>query len=220
MGCVLIKVLLVDDHNLVRTGMRRMLADVSDIQVVGDASTGEEAIALVKTLKPHVVLMDVQMPGIGGIEATRKLVQTFPHLAILVVTVCEEDPFPSRILRAGAKGYITKGTCLEEMVNAIRKVAAGQRHLSAGVAALLADNWLEKDKKEQSPFEELSEREMQVALMIVNCKSNQEIADSLFLSPKTISTYRSRIYEKLSVDNDVRLTHLAMRFGYVQNDRS
>lgn len=216
----MIKVLLVDDHDLVRMGMKRMLADVADVQVVGDASTGEDAIKLVKSLKPHVVLMDVQMPGIGGIEATRKLAQSFPRLAILVVTVCEEEPFPSRILKAGAMGYITKGTGLQEMVDAIRKVASGQRYLSADVAALLADNWLEKDKKEQSPFDELSEREMQVALMIVNCKNSQEIADTLFVSPKTISTYRYRIYEKLKVDNDVKLTHLAMRFGYVQGDKT
>lgn len=215
----MIKVLLVDDHDLVRMGMKRMLADVADIEVVGDACNGEDAIRLVKSLKPHVVLMDVQMPGIGGIEATRKLSHLFPRLGILVVTVCEEEPFPSRILKAGATGYITKGTGLEEMLDAIRKVAAGQRYLSADVASQLAGNWLEKDKKDESPFELLSDRELEVALMIVNCKSSQEIADTLFVSPKTISTYRYRIYEKLEIDSDVKLTYLAMRFGYVQGDK-
>ncbi|PTQ88525.1 LuxR family two component transcriptional regulator [Agitococcus lubricus] len=220
MGCVLIKVLLVDDHDLVRMGMNRMLSDVADINVVGEASNGEDAIKLVKSLKPHVVLMDVQMPGIGGIEATRKLAQLFPQLGILVVTICEEEPFPSRILKAGALGYITKGTDFREMETAIRRVASGQRYLSADVASQLADNWLEKDKKTESPFELLSEREMQVAMMIVNCKSSQEIADSLFVSPKTISTYRYRIYEKLAIDSDVKLTHLAIRFGFVQGDKA
>lgn len=219
MGWVLIKVLLVDDHDLVRMGISRMLSDVADIQVVGEACTGEAAIKLVRELKPHVVLMDVQMPGIGGVEATRKLALSFPDLGILVVTVCEEEPFPSRILKAGALGYITKGTDLAEMVCAIRKVALGQRYLSADVAALLADNWLEKDKKNASPFELLSEREMQVATMIVNGRSVQEIADYLFVSPKTISTYRHRIYDKVAVDNDVQLTYLAMRFGLVQGDK-
>ena len=212
--------LLVDDHELVRMGMSRMLSDVSDITVVGEACNGEEALTLAKKLKPNVVLMDVQMPGIGGIEATRKLAHLFPQLAILVVTICEEEPFPSRILKAGAMGYITKGTDLQEMVLAIRKVASGQRYLSADVAAQLASNWLEKDKITESPFELLSEREMRVAMMIVNCQSNQEIADSLFISPKTISTYRYRIYEKLDVDSDVKILHLALRFGLVQSDKN
>ncbi len=216
----MITVLLVDDHELVRMGMSRMLSDVPDITVIGEACNGEDAITLVRKLKPKVVLMDVQMPGIGGIEATRKLAQSFPQLAILVVTICEEEPFPSRILKAGALGYITKGTDLQEMVLAIRKVAAGQRYLSAEVAAQLAGNWLEKDKVVESPFELLSERELQVAIMIANCRSAQEIADQLFLSPKTISTYRYRIYEKLEVDNDVKLTHLAIRFGFVQSDKN
>ena len=212
--------LLVDDHELVRMGMSRMLSDVSDITVVGEACNGEEALTQAKKLKPHVVLMDVQMPGIGGIEATRKLAHLFPQLAILVVTICEEEPFPSRILKAGAMGYITKGTDLQEMVLAIRKVASGQRYLSADVAAQLASNWLEKDKITESPFELLSEREMRVAMMIVNCLSNQEIADTLFISPKTISTYRYRIYEKLDVDSDVKILHLALRFGLVQSDKN
>ena len=108
----MIKVLLVDDHELVRMGMSRMLSDVGDITVVGEACNGEEALTQAKKLKPNVVLMDVQMPGIGGIEATRKLAHLFPQLAILVVTICEEEPFPSRILKAGAMGYITKGTGL------------------------------------------------------------------------------------------------------------
>jgi two-component system invasion response regulator UvrY len=213
-------VLLVDDHELVRMGMSRMLSDVSDITVVGEACNGEEALTLTKKLTPYGVLMDVQMPGIGGIEATRKLAHLFPQLAILVVTICEEEPFPSRILKAGAMGYITKGTDLQEMVLAIRKVASGQRYLSADVAAQLASNWLEKDKITESPFELLSEREMRVAMMIVNCLSNQEIADTLFISPKTISTYRYRIYEKLDVDSDVKILHLALRFGLVQSDKN
>lgn len=216
----MINVLLVDDHELVRMGMSRMLSDVVDISVVGEACNGEDALMMVRQLKPHVVLMDVQMPGIGGIEATRKLAHSFPQLGILVVTACEEEPFPSRILKAGALGYITKGTDLEEMVLAIRKVAVGQRYLSADVAAQLAGNWLEKDKVNTSPFELLSEREMQVATMIVNCRGNQEIADSMFISPRTISTYRYRIFEKLAVDSDVKLTHLAIRFGLLQSDKN
>ena len=211
MGWVLIKVLLVDDHDLVRMGISRMLSDVADIQVVGEACTGEAAIKLVRELKPHVVLMDVQMPGIGGVEATRKLALSFPDLGILVVTVCEEEPFPSRILKAGALGYITKGTDLAEMVCAIRKVALGQRYLSADVAALLADNWLEKDKKNASPFELLSEREFQVFLRLAKGESVTEIGEHLSLSVKTVSTYRTRIMEKMNLKTNSDLTYYAMK---------
>lgn len=212
----MIKVLIVDDHDLVRMGISRMLTDVKGIVVVGEASSGEDALRMVQELKPHVVLMDVQMPGIGGLEATRKLVQNFPDLHILAVTVCEEEPIPSMILKAGAHGYITKGSPLPEMVAAIRQIVEGGRYLSPHVAQEIAMKSLQKA---ESPFDCLSEREAQVALMIVNCQGNQEIADSLFVSPKTISTYRSRIYEKLRIDNDVKLTRLAIRYGLLQADK-
>ncbi len=215
-GWILIKVLVVDDHDLVRMGISRMLADVRDIKVVGQAASGEDALRLVKELKPHVVLMDVQMPGIGGLEATRKLLTASPDIRILAVTVCDAEPMPSMLMKAGASGYITKGTPLPDMVAAIRSICAGQTYLSPDVAQEMAINSLQKA---QSPFDVLSEREKQVAMMIVNCQGNQEIADSLYVSPKTISTYRARIYEKLRIDNDVKLTHMALRHGLLQNDR-
>ena len=118
----MIKVLVVDDHDLVRTGISRMLADIDGLQVIGQASSGEEALKKVRELKPDVVLMDVKMPGIGGLEATRKLMRSHPDLKVVAVTVCEEDPFPTRLLQAGAAGYLTKGAGLEEMVQAIRMV--------------------------------------------------------------------------------------------------
>jgi len=206
----LIKVLVVDDHDLVRMGISRMLADVRDISVVGEAGSGEDALRLVRELKPHVILMDIQMPGIGGLEATRKLLQNFPDVRILAVTVCDEEPLPTLCMKAGALGYITKGTPLPKMVEAIRSVSAGQPYLSPDVAQQMAIHSLQKT---ESPFDNLSERELQVAMMIVNCQGNQEIADHLFVSPKTISTYRARIYEKLRIDNDVKLTLMALRHG-------
>ena len=115
----MIKVLVVDDHDLVRTGISRMLADIDGLQVIGQASSGEEALKKVRELKPDVVLMDVKMPGIGGLEATRKLMRSHPDLKVVAVTVCEEDPFPTRLLQAGAAGYLTKGAGLEEMVQAL-----------------------------------------------------------------------------------------------------
>lgn len=212
----MIKVLVVDDHDLVRMGITRMLTDISGIKVVGEAASGEEALRLARELQPQVVLMDVKMPGIGGLEATRKLLRQDPDVRVLAVTVCDEEPFPSRLLKAGAAGYLTKGAALDEMVKAIRAVAAGQRYISPEIAQQLALKNLEDEKG--SPFELLSEREMQITMMIVNCQKVQEISDRLFLSPKTVNSYRYRIFEKLGIDSDVELTLLAVRHGLLSAD--
>ena len=210
----MIKILVVDDHDLVRMGIVRMLSDVSGFTVVGEANSGEDAIKKVRELSPQVVLMDVRMPGIGGIEATRKLVRTHPDVKIIAVTVCDEDPFPSRLLQAGASGYLTKGAALEEMVAAIRAANSGQRYISPKIAQQIALKPYNKDAT-ASPFETLSEREMQIALMIVSCNKVQSISDDLCLSPKTVNSYRYRIFEKLSINSDVELTLLAIRHGLI-----
>ena len=212
MRCVLIRLLVVDDHDLVRAGIVRMLADIRDLQVVGEADSGEEALRKARELKPDVVLMDVRMPGIGGLEATRKLLRSHPDIKVVVVTVCEDDVFPTRLLQAGASGYLTKGAALEEMVQAIRQAFAGQRYISPQIAQQLA---LKSFQPQGSPFDALSEREIQIALMIVGCQKVQIISVKLCLSPKTVNTYRYRIFEKLSVTSDVELTLLAVRHGMV-----
>jgi two-component system invasion response regulator UvrY len=210
----LIRVLVVDDHDLVRTGITRMLADIDGLQVVGEACTGEEALLKVRELKPDVVLMDVKMPGIGGLEATRKLMRSHPDIKVVAVTVCEEDPFPTRLLQAGAAGYLTKGAALDEMVQAIRLVFAGQRYIDPQIAQQLALKSFQPQNN-GSPFDLLSEREIQIALMIANCHKVQNISDKLCLSPKTVNTYRYRIFEKLSITSDVELALLAVRHGMV-----
>tara|TARA_Y100001968_G_scaffold109141_3_gene98714 strand:+ start:5122 stop:5757 length:636 start_codon:yes stop_codon:yes gene_type:complete len=207
-------VLVVDDHDLVRTGISRMLADISGLQVIGQADSGEDAIRKARELKPDVVLMDVKMPGIGGLEATRKLLRSYPDLKVIAVTICEEDPFPTRLLQAGAAGYLTKGAALEEMVQAIRMVFGGQRYISPQIAQQLALKSFQPQLSE-SPFDLLSEREIQIALMIANCQKVQHISDKLCLSPKTVNTYRYRIFEKLSITSDVELALLAVRHGMV-----
>jgi len=212
-GVDLIRVLVVDDHDLVRTGISRMLSDIDGLQVVGQAESGEEALVKARELKPDVVLMDVKMPGIGGLEATRKIMRSHPDIKVVAVTVCEDDPFPTRLLQAGAAGYMTKGAGLAEMVQAIRLVFAGQRYISPQVAQQLALKSFQPASN--SPFDALSEREIQIALMIVGCQKVQIISDKLCLSPKTVNTYRYRIYEKLSVTSDVELTLLAVRHGMV-----
>jgi len=210
----LITVLVVDDHELVRTGICRMLEDHPDVEVIGQAESGEEAIALVRQRHPQVVLLDVNMPGIGGVETTRRLLQSASETKVIAVSGLAEEPYPSLLLKAGAKGYITKGAPILEMVRAINKVMQGGKYFSADIAEQLASSYL--SDTQQSPFDALSEREMQVAMMVVNCISAQEIADKLFVSVKTVNTYRYRIFEKLSIDSDVKLTHLAIRYGLIK----
>ncbi len=207
----MIELLLVDDHELVRAGIRRILEDTPGIKVIGEASSGEEALKLVREKRPDIVIMDVNMPGIGGLECTRKLVQTDPKLKVIVVTVHVDEPYPTKLLEAGASGYLTKSCAVDEIVLAINTVCSGERYLSADVAQQLALNRLRGGN--QSPLETLSQRELQIMLMVTRGQSIQDISDQLCLSPKTVSTYRYRLYEKLDVDNDVELTHLAMRHG-------
>ncbi|MBV1870179.1 MAG: UvrY/SirA/GacA family response regulator transcription factor [Gammaproteobacteria bacterium] len=215
----MIKVLVVDDHDLVRTGIARMLEDEDGVKVVGEAATGEDAIKVTRELAPDVVLMDVKMPGIGGLEATRKILRANAEVRIIAVTACAEEPFPSRVLQAGASGYLTKGAGINEMVTAIRQVYHGQRYLSPEIAQALALKQLSLDGK-TTPFETLSEREMQIAIMIVNCQKVQDISDALCVSPKTVNSYRYRIFEKLEISSDVELTLLAMRHGIVDFESS
>ncbi|OAI48883.1 two-component system response regulator [Gammaproteobacteria bacterium SCGC AG-212-F23] len=210
----MITILLVDDHELIRLGIKRLLHDVTGIKVIGEAASGEDAIRLVKELNPQVVLMDVQMPGIGGLEATRKMSRHYPNVKILAITVCDEEPYPSRLLQAGAAGYITKDCGAEEMIRAINVVATGQRYISAEVAQQLALKRF--TMTHASPIEVLSERELQIMTMITKGEKAQDISDKLHLSPKTVNSYRYRIFEKLNVENDVELTLLAMRLGLVE----
>jgi len=213
---MVIRVLLVDDHELVRTGISRMLADVDGIEVIGQGASGEEAVSLSRELGPDVVLMDIQMPGIGGLEATRKIVRQQPEVKIIIVTVCEDEPFPTKLMDAGASGYITKGAPLEVMVSAIKSTNRGKRFIQPEIAQTLALRRF--DQESDSPFEQLSERELQIAMMIVNCHKVAEISDSLFLSPKTVNSYRYRLFEKLGIQSDVELVLLAVRHGMVNQE--
>lgn len=210
--------MLVDDHELVRLGIKRLLQDVSGLKVVGEAGTGEEAVRLAKECIPDVVLMDVQMPGIGGLEATRKMVRHNPDIKVLALTIYGDEPYPSRLLQAGAVGYITKGCAAEEMIRAIRTVNSGQRYISSDIAQQLALKRF--SKSENSPLDILSERELQIMLMITSGQKVQEISNKLCLSPKTVNSYRYRIFEKLGIHSDVELTLLAIRLGIVEGHKS
>lgn len=208
----MIKVLIVDDHDLVRTGITRLLGDIQGISVVGEAANGEDAISKSRELNPNVILMDANM-GIGGLEATRRLIRYDPDVKIVVVSVHADEPYPSRFMQAGAAGYLTKGADIEEMVIAIRQVSRGKRYLTPEIAQQMALKRF--DDNDEDPFDILSEREMQVMMMITQGQKVQQISDKLCLSPKTVNSYRYRLFEKLSVDNDVELTHLAIRHGLI-----
>lgn len=214
MSSLSIRVLLVDDHELVRIGIRRLLSDVPGIQVLGEAGTGEEAIDLVSKLKPNVILMDVNMPGMGGLEATKRIKRLEPDSKILVVTVYGDEPYPSLVLQAGADGYMTKGASVDEMVLAIKTVSYGKKYISPEVAQQLALKHLSDETA--SPLDTLSEREMQVMIMITSGQDVSDVADQLCLSPKTVNSYRYRIFEKLNIHNDVELTHLAIKYNLVK----
>jgi two-component system invasion response regulator UvrY len=209
------KVMLVDDHDLVRTGIKRLLEDHPNIEIVGEAVSGEEALQQVTEYDPDVVLMDINMPGIGGLEASRKLLQRKPQLKIIVVTMHDDDLFPQRFLKAGALGYVTKGAKVEEILHAIRAVMANKRYLSPVIAQQIALSQVGEEAT--SPFESLSEREMQVLLMMMDGQSIGAISEKLCLSPKTVSTYRTRLYAKLGVQNDIELARLALLHGVVEN---
>lgn len=213
----MINVMLVDDHGLVRTGIKRILEDAKcGINVIAEADSGEQAVRQARNSKPDVILMDVSMPGIGGLEATRKITQSLPDAKIIAVTIHDDDPFPARLLEAGAAGYITKGCEITEIITAIKSVYTGNQYITPDVAHRLALSLV--NNQEQSPLDTLTQREMQVMMMVVQGQSNKVISECLCLSPKTTSTYRYRLFEKLGVGNDVELTRLAMRYGLLKEN--
>jgi two-component system invasion response regulator UvrY len=208
--------MVVDDHQLVRTGISRLLADAEGIEIVGQASSGEDAIDMIKDVHPDVVLMDVQMPGIGGLEATRRSLRVDPDLKIIALTVYDDEPFPSRLMNAGAVGYLTKTANVDEMLNAIKSVCDGQRYISSEIAQQLVLKPFNSESG--SPFDNLSSREMQITLMVIGGLRVQEISDNLSLSPKTVNSYRYRIFEKLGVRNDVELTKMSIKHGVIDSE--
>ena len=212
-----IRVLIVDDHDLVRHGFKSLLGANEEIEVIGTASSGEEAIKFCREQngKIDVILMDVNMPGIGGIEATHRISKSWPDVGIIIVTVHNDGPLPKQLLNGGARGYLTKGNGVDEMIAAIRDVHAGKHYIAKEIAQQLALSVL---PGEQNPLDQLSMRETQVLMMIAKGTKTQAISEILNLSPKTISTYRARLYDKLDVSSDIEMLHLAMKHGMLDEN--
>ncbi len=195
-----LRILIADDHPLVRSGLRALLMAAEDLEVVGEAATGEEAVTLASSLSPDVIVMDLRMPGINGIEATRHIVQANPRIRILVVTLFEDDDSVFAALRAGARGYILKDANEIEVVRAIWAVSGGDAIFSATVAQRLIDFFATpRPKQALLPFPDLTEREREILMLITQGRSNAEIAQSLVISMKTVRNYISSIFSKLQV---------------------
>ena len=209
----MISVLLVDDQELVRTGIEALLNATGDIAVVGVAKSGEEAVEAMADQSPDVVLMEVNMPGIGGIEACRRILQDNRDVKIITLSVNKDGPIPLQLFKLGVLGFISKDSPVNELISAIRKVMAGDRYLSADVANNLATRGL--PGYYESPFAKLSRRESEVVNLILQGKSIKEMSEMLILSDKTVNTYRHRLYDKLNIKNDVQLTRLAFKFGHI-----
>jgi two-component system invasion response regulator UvrY len=213
----LITVVLVDDHSLVRVGIRHLLEDTVDIQVVGEAENGTQALSIVNELRPNVVLLDIIMPGLSGIELLKKLLIIDSHLKILIITSCDNKVFPSRLLEAGAVGYFLKKVGIEELIKTIRKIYNGQLYMSSELATQLALAKRKPSKK--TLLSALSKREYEVMQLLIKGCSVQEVADQLKLKYKTVSTLRYRTFEKLKVKNDVELIQFAIRMGILVMDK-
>jgi len=211
-----INILLVDDHELVRTGISRIIDDVRGMKVIGQAESGEDAVKWCRSNDPDVVLMDINMPGIGGLDAMHKILRINEDIKIIMLTMHTENPFPTKVMQAGAAGYLSKGACPDEVLNAIRIVHSGQRYLAPEIAQQMALSNLSPNNED--PFRVLSERELQIMIMITKGQRVVDISEQLSLSSKTVNSYRYRLFEKLGVQGDVELTHLAIRYGMLDAD--
>lgn len=209
----MIKVLLVDDHELVRTGISRILADERGVKVIGEANTGETAVQFCRQNTPDVILMDMNMPGIGGMTATKRILHYCPDIKIIALSVSCEEPVPTKVMQLGAAGFLSKNAPPKEVAQAIRKVHAGELYISAEVAQKMALSKVTSNNN--NPFAELSDREMQIMLMITRGEKVNDIAEQLNVSAKTVNSYRYRMFEKLNISGDVELTHLALRHSMI-----
>ncbi|MEO5343515.1 MAG: response regulator [Gammaproteobacteria bacterium SHHR-1] len=213
----MIKILLVDDHDLVRVGMRHIIATRPEFEVVGEADCGEQALVLLQRQPVDLVLMDLNMPGMGGIEATRRITAAYPDTRVIALTALSEDPFPNSLHKAGALGYISKGCTPQELFKALVAVGQGRPFISTEVAQNLSISGIRG--RETNPLSLLSGRELDVLMLLLANHSQQEIAELLDLKPRTVRTYLHRVRCKLDVDTDLGLFLLCLRHGLLK-DRS
>jgi two-component system, NarL family, invasion response regulator UvrY len=208
-----IKILIADDHAIVREGLKLIISEVPDMEVVAEAGSGPETVSLIHDGKCDLVLLDISMPGSNGIEVLKSIKREVPELPVLILSMYPEEQYAIRALRAGASGYLTKDEPSEQLLAAIRKAVAGGHYVSSSLAETLASSIDEKTSK--LPHELLSDREYQVFQMIASGVSSREIADSMTLSIKTVSTYRARVLGKMNMKSNAHLTRYAVQHGLI-----
>ncbi|MDG0852225.1 response regulator [Roseateles puraquae] len=211
----MIRIGIVDDHAIVRSGLRQYLSENVDLRVTGEAANGREALDLVRGGEVDVLLMDISMPGQSGVDALSAIKSRFPDLPVLILSGFPETHYATTLLRQGASGYLNKECDPEEIANAIRTVARGRRYISPMVAELLADG-VAGGVSDRPPHESLSERELQVFLRLAKGETVGDMAKSMFLSVKTVSTYRTRVLEKIKLATNSDLTYYALKNGLIQ----
>ena len=210
----MIRVLVVDDHAVVRKGLVQILSDTENIRVVGEASNAADGVRMLRQTPCDVLLMDVSMPGKNGIEALKVIKEEFPQVRVLILSMYPEDQFGVRALKAGASGYLTKDSAPERLIEAMERIMSGKRYITTELAELLAESM--GPASEIAPHHTLSDREFQTLRLIASGKKLSEIAETLSLSPKTVSVYRTRLLEKMKLSNNAELTHYAIKHGLVE----
>lgn len=209
----MLKILIADDHAIVRQGLKQILADIPDKAIIEEASNGNEVLSKVRARVYDVLILDISMPGLSGLDVLKQLKSEKQDINVLMLSMHPEEQYAIRALKAGAAGYLTKESAPEELVAAIKKVSMGRKYVTASLAEKLAFNLGERS--ERPPHEYLSDREFQVLRLIASGKTVKEIAEEMFLSIKTISTYRSRIIEKMNMKTNAELTHYAIKNGLI-----
>ena len=213
-----IKILVVDDHAIVREGVRMILAKEGDLEVVGEAGDGQQALDLTERAQPDVVIMDISMPGMGGIEATQTIRAKHPEVQVLALTMHEDESYVFQLLRAGASGYVLKRAAAQDLVQAVRAAAKGEAFLYPSVARKVVEDYLRRVEsgEERQRYDGLTTREKEILTLIAQGLSNQQIAEKLFISIKTVQTHRAHILEKLGLHDRTELVRYAIRKGLIE----
>ena len=214
-----IKILIVDDHEVVRDGLKNILLSLNNVSIAGEAANGEDSISLYDSLKPDLVIMDISMPGMNGIEATRIIKENDPNAKILILTMHDNQEYLNQIIRSGAKGFVLKNTDKEELLDAVKTVAGGENFFSKDISKLIIENYIRsaKDSDKNEGYKEvpLTKREVEILKCIAEGNSNQEIANKLYISYNTVDTHRKNIMHKLSIKNTAGLVRYAIEKGLI-----
>lgn len=213
-----VRIVLADDHHLVRTGMRALLESLPDIEVVGETGDGREAVELVRVQAPNIVLMDIAMPGLNGLDATARVVDEFPHTRVIILSMHADEEYVRQALRAGASGYLLKNAAPEELELAIQAVMRGEIWLSSVISRVVVDNYLAPRGEDAGPLAQLTPRQREILQLIAEGNTTKQIAATLDISIKTVETHRAQLMERLAIHDVAGLVRCAIRHGLVRID--